>query len=298
MNRFDYLKPVDIKEACTILADKGSKAKPLAGGTDLLVRWRKGKVCPEYLVDLKGLGLEGVSVSKDGGISIGALSTLNSLLDSEYICRNYPFLTEILDDMGSVQIRNRATIGGNICNASSTSDLAPILLALGAKSKALALDGERELKLENFFLSPGKTVLAENEILADIQLPPFSKKSGAVYLKMKRNAMDLALAGVAVFLTLQDEDTCAAAKIVLGAVSPTPVIATQASDALVSAKIDEKNIEKAADLAEKAVTLVKKEVRPIDNVRASSWYRQDVIKSLTAQAIEIAYKRALQSIKK
>lgn len=287
----NYIKPKSVKETCEILAERGSLAKPFAGGTDLLVQCRKGTVKPEWLVDLKGLNLDTISPLMDGGISIGSLTTLNSILDSETIHNCYPVLCETAEAMASVQIRNRATIGGNICNASPSADMAAPLLALGARAVLVGVNGKREMGLEEFFLGPGKTDLHLGEILTEICIPPFPEKSGAVYLKQGRNAMDLALVGVAVVLSVNEHGVCEFSRIALGAVGPTPFFAKQASAELCQKKNDKSSVKKIAELAAE-------EAKPIDDVRASSWYRLSLIRTLTADAIEEAFRRANQAVRK
>ncbi|NLU43516.1 MAG: xanthine dehydrogenase family protein subunit M, partial [Acholeplasmataceae bacterium] len=225
---------------------------------------------------------------EDGVLRIGASSTLTSIMESGIIRSKYKILVETADNMASVQVRNRATIGGNLCNASPSADMAPPLIALDAQAIVENSHSKRKINLESFFLGPGEVDILPAEILTEIHLPPIPNRSGSVYLKQKRNALDLALVGVAVQLVLNEDETCASAKIVLGAVGPTPIVACEASSILSNTKLNKHSIEKAAAVAAE-------EAKPIDDIRTSAWYRRWMVKVLTARAIHIANKRAVQS---
>jgi CO/xanthine dehydrogenase FAD-binding subunit len=283
-----YIKPKDLREACSLLASEGTRAKVLAGGTDLLVQWRRGKVAPAYWVDLKGLGLDQIVKTAEGGLRIGALCTLNAVLENKIVREHYPVLAESIADLASVQVRHRATLGGNLCNASPAADAAPPLLALEAKAILSGPEGTREVVLDQFFQGPGQTCLLPAEVLAEIILPKPAERSGGAYLKMKRNAMDLALVGVAAFVVMEDQETSSEGRIVLGAVAPIPLCAQRASAALRKASLP-KEIGKAASLAVE-------EARPIDDVRASAWYRKKVVRVFTERAVQMAYRRATERL--
>jgi len=288
---FNYIKAKSLQEACAVLEEKGEAARAFAGGTDLLVQVRKGKIKLEWLVDLKGFGLDAIHAYKDGSVGIGALTTLNSIMDNEVIQKNFLFLSETVEKIASVQIRNRATIGGNLCNASPSADLAAPLLALGADAVITGSRGMRKIDLEELFIGPGKTSLHAGEILTEIRIPPLAAPNGAVYLKQTRSAMDLALAGVAVVLFVNADGTCRTGRIALSAVRPTPFVAQKASAALSKMRCDGSSLDKIAELAVQ-------ETKPIDDVRASSGYRLSLVKTLTADAIEEAFRRVDQSMNK
>ena len=286
----EYLKPKSIQEACLVMKEQGSLTKPLAGGTDLLVQWKKGAIEFECLVDLKGLGLDYVQEIPGGGVTIGALCTLNSISNNALVSEKYPVLSDTILEIASVQVRNRATIGGNLCNGSPAADMAPPLLALNARISLNGVKGHRELALTDFFLEPGKTVLLPGEILTEVLLPLCPENSAAVYLKHKRTSMDCPGVGVAVYLVMQDLQICSEAKVILGAVGPTPLVSKEAVDLLKQSRISQEIVRQAADL-------VTKEAQPRDDVRASVWYRKKLVKVLTARAIKIAYDRAKQNLK-
>jgi carbon-monoxide dehydrogenase medium subunit len=199
--------------------------------------------------------------------------------------QRYKVLAETIAEMASVQVRNRATIGGNLCNASPSADLAPPLSVLGARVLVAGVKGSRELALADFFLGPGKTALLPGEILTEVLLAPRRKNSGTVYLKHKRNAMDLALVGVAVSLVMEDLQTCSEANVVLGAVGPTPLSGRRAAEVLQQAKFSKETVDEAASLAAE-------EAQPINDMRASGWYRRRLVQVLTGRAIREAYERA------
>lgn len=289
MSMFEYLKPSSVKQACEILAEKGASAQPFAGGTDLFVKLRKKSIKVEWVIDLKGLELSGIIAMEDGGISIGSSSTLAFLSESEIIREKYSVLKEVLAEIASVQVRNRATIGGNLCNASPAADLAPALIAMGAKVVLTGTEHKRELDLENFILGPGVIDLKSGEIMTEILIPPIPKGSGVSFLKFKRNAMDLSLVSVAALITLNKDHICDNAKIVLGAVAPTPITAKIASLKLSQRMIDEKLIKEASALA-------KEEIKPLDDVRSSSKYRQSIANILIQRAVKLAYQRALEKL--
>ncbi len=290
VNGIKYYKPRDIKEACSRLASADLSAKPLAGGTDLLVQLRRGKITPGCLVDLKSLGFDEMTATPEGGLRIGALCTLNTVLSNKIVDQRYPILAESIAELASVQIRHRATLGGNLCNASPAADTAPPLLALDARVSIAGINGTREVLLADFFQGPGQTSLFPGEIVTEIVLPARPERSGGAYLKAKRTAMDLALVGVAVHLSVENDERCGEAKIFLGAVAPTPLFAPRASESLRKASMEKKTIGEVAALAAE-------EARPIDDVRASAWYRKRLIKVLTERAILTAYSRAIDGAK-
>lgn len=285
-----YLQPASIQEACSILAEHGPLAKPLAGGTDLLVQWKKGAIKPELLVSLKALGMDQIQQEPSGGLTIGTLCTLNSILNNPKIRKKYPVLSETIVEIASEQVRNRATVGGNLCNASPAADMAPPLLALSARVSVTGVQGIRELALQEFFLGPGKMALLPGELLTSIFLPPCPDASAAVYIKHKRNAMDCSVVGIAAYLALQDFQTCSEVKVILGAVGPTPLSAKRAADLLSQTPITKELVEQAAELASEVAL-------PRDDIRASAWYRTRLVKVLTARAIHAAYDRARHKIK-
>jgi CO/xanthine dehydrogenase FAD-binding subunit len=277
----EIFQPTSINEARAIVKEKGPGGRFLAGGTDLLIAVKEKGLAPSYVVDLKRIpGLAGIREEKDGSVTIGALTTMREVETSPIILKKYPFLAQSAAEVGSVQIRNRATIGGNMANATPSADVAPALLVLEAKAKIAGLNGERTIELEKLFRGPGQTIMSPEEILTAITIPPVSPALVGEYIKFSpREMMDLAYVGVAVALVLNgSEKRCEKARIALGAVSPTPMRARRAEALL------EKQILTEA-LAEKAGAEAAAESKPISDVRSSADYRREMVRVNTKRAI-------------
>ena len=285
--RFEYLAPKTLPEACALLSQHKEKAKVVAGGTDLLVQMKGRKLTPQYIIGLKNIGgLDYIKYDKAEGLKIGALATISSIAGSTEIWEKLPILGCAAEMMATPQVRNMGTIGGNLCNAAPSADLASPLISAGAKAKLVSPQGERTIALEDFFTGPGETALQSGEILAEIQVPNQPPNTGGAYLKETRTSVDLALVGVAASITLDSKDkTCRDAKITLGAVAPTPIRAKKAEGAIKGKEIKDISIEEAAQLASE-------EARPISDVRSSAYYRTELVKVLTKRAIRQASEQA------
>lgn len=280
--KFNYLAPKTIDEALSLLAQYKAKARVIAGGTDIIPKLKRREIgAPEYVIDLKGIaGLDDIKYDASG-LSLGALVTIGAVETSPLIGEKFAILAQAAQSMASPQVRNRGTIAGNICNAVPSADLAPALLTLGAKLKLISRKGERTVSIEDFFTGPNQTVLNNEEILQEIQIPTPPPNSQGVYLKLTpRRAMDLAIVGVAVVIIPKD-GICKDIRIALGAVAPTPIRAKKAEAVLKGRKFDDKVIEKAAQTAAG-------EARPIDDHRASAEYRRDMVEVLVKRAIKQA----------
>jgi len=284
MKNFEYKKVSTLDEALSLMGQYQGRAKVLAGGTDLLVRMRNRVWNPEILIDLKGVpGLDEIQYDPAEGLQIGALTSIYRIVNSSIIREKFPAISQAAASLGSFQVRTRATLGGNLCNASPAADMAPILISLGAKVKIRRNEAERWIPLEEFFASPGKSVLRPSELLALIQVPTLPARTAGVYLKHTiRKAMDLPIASVAVALTLDSgKDKCREIKIALGAVGPIPIRAVEAEKQLRGLRVDE------ASMAE-ASLLAAEEARPISDVRASAEYRREMVRVLTQRALQNA----------
>jgi len=284
VKNFEYFEPKTIDEASALLTEYGDKAKLLAGGTDLLPLLKEGKLSPQYIISLENIpGLSGIKY--DDGLSIGALTKISEIETSPIIREKYIALAEGAEVIGSVQIRNLGTIGGNICHASPSADTAPALLVYGAIVKIAGKNGGREVPIEDFYLGPGETVLEEGEIVTEFFLPEQRACSGANYIKLAiRKLMDLAFVGVATSVTLANgviDDV----KIGLGAVAPTPIRATKAEKILRKKAVDKNLLEKAGVVASEGA-------KPISDLRASAEYRSKMVKVLTMRAVQKAIERA------
>lgn len=281
--KFEYLEAKTVDEACSVLSQYEGKAKPIAGGTDLLVLMRNQAIRPQYIINLKTIPDLDYIHCDDGGLEIGALTTLDDIENSPLSQEKLPMLAHTAHLIGTPQIRNVATIGGNLCNAAPSADTAPLLIGLGAKVKIKGLKGERVITLEDFFTRPGQSVLQNDEILTEIRVSKPPSHTRALYLKLPaRNAIDIAAVGVAVVLTLDPGGKdIVDARIVLGAVAPTPMRAHNAEDIIRGKAIEDELIVKVAQAAAE-------EAKPISDIRGSAGYRKEMVKILTNRAIRQA----------
>ena len=278
---FEIFQPVSLREASAIVKEKGPGGRFLAGGTDLVIAVKEKGLIPGYVVDLKRIpGLSGIREETDGSVTIGALTTMREVETSPIVLKKYPFLAQSAAEVGSVQIRNRATIGGNMANATPSADVAPALLVLEAKAKIAGTSGERTIELDQLFSGPGQTVMSAEEILTAIVIPPVSPALVGEYIKFSpREMMDLAYVGVAVALVLSGNGKrCEKARIALGAVSPTPMRARRAEALLEKQILTE-------DLAQKAGAQAAAESKPISDVRSSADYRREMVRVNTTRAL-------------
>jgi carbon-monoxide dehydrogenase medium subunit len=283
---FDYHRPETVKDACALLADLGEEAKVIAGGTDLLVDLKREFKSAGHLVTLRGIPeLTCVEKDADGTLRLGPMVTPNEAGHSPIVRDAHAPLAEAALTMAAYQIRNRATIGGNLVSAVPSADMPPILIALGSKVALASPGGAREIPLEEFFVGPRENVLGDAEILAQIIVPPPEKGSGAHYIKHSlRDASALAVVGVAANVVL-DGGTVKSARIVLGAVAPTPLIAEKAGAALTGRAPENGVIAEAA-------TAAAGEAKPISDLRGSAEYRRELVRVLTERAVATAVERA------
>lgn len=282
MKKYDYLKPQTLEEALSLIKKYGDRAKWIAGATDALVMNRQRKISPDLFISLRGIqGLD--QIESNGMLKIGALVTHRKIEQSETIRKSFPLLAEASSVLGSVQIRNVATIGGNLCTASPSAETAPPLLVYEAEVRLVSQRGERRLPIGSLFLGPGETALAKDEILTEILLPFPPPNSVGTYWKLgRRKSMDLAVVNVAVLLTLNaDTGVCERARIALGAVAPTPIRAKKAEQVMEGNPLDESIIRKVAEQA-------REECSPITDIRGSADYRREMVSVLVEEAIKQA----------
>jgi carbon-monoxide dehydrogenase medium subunit len=275
-----------VAECLPLLAARGDEAKLVAGGTDLLPQLKNGLLWPAWVIDLSGVAELRVLGADDGrGLRIGAAVTARELELDARVRASYPALAESGALVGSVQVRNLATVGGNLCNAAPSADMAPPLVALDAEAVIAGPTGRRRVSLGAFFLGVRKTVLAPDELLVELTVPAPGPHSGGCYLRhTPRRELDIAVVGVASQLTLAD-GVCAKARISLAAVAPTPVRATAAEEALVGQPVTPVQIERAATLAVEAA-------RPISDQRGSAEFRRHLVRVLTRRTLITALARA------
>ena len=284
---FDYFRPASLVEASRFLAEHAGEARPLLGGTDIFVRMRDGFYHDQYLVDVKNLdGTGDLHFDPGNGLTVGAAVNMNRVMTSPEVRLHFPLLAEACRSVASYQLRTRATIVGNICNASPAGDTIGACMALGGVLKVFGVGGFREEPLTTFFLGPGKTVLKAGDIVTTIFFPLPPEGSAGTYIKLGRNTWsDLSIVGVTAY---GYPDSMAASgyrfHIALASVAPVPLVAQAAQDYLLVTPPGPGAFKQAAQLAAEACT-------PIDDVRGSARYRKAMAGRLTEKALEITWGR-------
>jgi len=286
MRRFDLVLPNSLDDCLKILAERGPQAKLLAGGTDLLPQMKNGVLKPALVVDLSGISrIRQVQNSNGQGLRIGAAVTARELEVNPAVRGAYLSIAESAAMVGSLQVRNLATVGGNLCNAAPSADMAPPLIALEAQAVIAGPRGERRVPMADFFTGVRQTVLAPNELLVELIVPPPGAHSGGQYLRhTPRRELDIAVVGVASQLTMTD-GRCTKARIALASVAPTPVRATAAERSLEGQAVTPDAIERAATLAIEAA-------KPISDQRGSIEFRKHLVRVLTRRTLTTALARA------
>ncbi len=286
MRRFDLVLPGSVDECVRALAERGPDAKVVAGGTDLLPQLKNGMLRTGCVVDLSGVSeLRELAPGNGTGLRIGAAVTARALEQDPGVNATYPAIAESGALVGSVQIRNLATLGGNLCNAAPSADMAPPLLALDAEAVITGPKGTRRVPFASFFLGVRRTVLAPGELLVEIAVPAPGPHSGGNYRRhTPRRELDIAVVGVASQLTLS-KGVCTKARIALAAVAPTPVRATAAERLLEGHPVTPDLIERAAHAAVEAA-------RPISDQRGSADFRRHLVQVLTRRTLTTALARA------
>lgn len=271
-----YAAPRSLDEAFALLA---GGARPIAGGTDLLPRLSAAKSWPGVL-DLKTIaGIVGVEHKPDGGVRIGAATSVTALGRDQRLATRYPALIAAARMIGSLQVQSRASLGGNICNAAPSADAVPALIALGATAEITRPSGQRSVPVESLFTGPGRTVLAADELLTAIELAAPAPCSAASYLRFTpRREMDIAIAGAGAWLRLDEAGLIAEARVALASVAPTPIRAPSAERALIGKA-------PSADVFGSAAEGATKDARPISDTRGSADYRRELVSVLTGRAL-------------
>jgi carbon-monoxide dehydrogenase medium subunit len=306
LNRYDYHKPTTIEEALGLMATLDG-AQYIAGGTDIMVLIRQKKLKPLNLISIRNIGdLSRIDASE--GLRIGAATTLADIDGHDAVKRSYSALTDATANLGSWQIRNVATIGGNICNAAPSADTACPLLILDAMVSIKGPKEGREVRIDDFFKGPGKTILERGELVKEFVIPAFSENTGSSYIKhTRRQAMDLPIIGVAARVTIsvgksggelrckdmlcstapvskvlsrfeEEEIRCEDVRIAMGVVAPRPIRAKKAEEALKGKLISDKILQEIGELAVS-------EASPRDSTRGEAWYRSEMIRVLVKRAI-------------
>jgi len=281
-----YEVPETVDSAVALLSGATGSARILAGGTDLLVQMKSGVVEPDLVVDIKRIdGMKSIT-QEDGGWRIGAAVSGAEMGEHEALCGAWPGVVEAMELIGSTQVQGRATLAGNLCNASPAADSVPAMVAAGALVRVAGPDGVRDIPAEDIPVSPGKTSLAKGEFVTSVFLPARPAKSGDAYLRfIPRTEMDIAVVGVGVSLTLDEAGTCTAARVGLGAVAATVLLVEDAAAALIGTKVDDAALDKLAAAASAAC-------KPIDDKRGTIAFRTHVAGVLAKRAAKIALTRA------
>ena len=279
MKRFDYIRPGTMEDAIAAL-QANDEAHLLAGGTDLLIGIKTKAVKPKCLIDMKGIsGIDGIEYNN--GFKLGAMTTVRDIEVSPLIREKIPVLSQAAATLGSIQIRNRATIGGNLCHGSPAADMAAILLAMNCKVSIASDEGERTIGLDQFFTGPNSTVVGKHEVLSQIIIPKKMEQFKGVYLKHgPRKAMDIGIVNIAIVLDADlTKGLCNQVMIALGAVAPAPIRAKKAEALLNGKELKPERIQKVAEAAAD-------EAKPITDFRATAGYRKDLVKSLVVTGIQ------------
>ena len=286
MKWIDYEAPKSLGEALNLLSQHGDRARPMAGGTDILVQLRAGARDPDLLVDVKGIPeLNEISYSPSSGLTLGSAVECYKVYGNSEISNAYPGLIDSASIIGGTQIQGRASIGGNLCNAAPSGDAIPALIALGATAQIASSGGTREVPVEEFCTAPGRTVVQPNELVVSIHLPAPVPNSGARYIRfIPRNEMDIAVVGAGVSVVL-DNGNIKSARVALASVAPTPLFVKEAGDALAGKPATDESIRVASQLASDAAT-------PITDMRGTIEFRKHLCEVLTRRALHAAIERA------
>ena len=290
MKAIDYAAPRTLADAVSLLGAAGERARVLAGGTDIIVQVRENRRDLDLLVDVKHIPeLDELRFDPREGLRLGASVPCCRIYEHAELARAYPGLIDAISLVGGIQIQSRASVGGNLCNASPAADTIPPLIVYGAICVIAGPSGNRELPVELFCTGPGKTVLKSSELLVGLRLPPPRPLTGAHYLRfIPRNEMDIAVAGAAALVELdQSRKSCIRARIALAAVAPTPLLVRDAASALVDGPLSESTIDRAAAIAQA-------HCKPISDMRGDAAYRRHLVGVLTKRAVRVAIARALE----
>ncbi|MCP4694579.1 MAG: xanthine dehydrogenase family protein subunit M [Desulfobacterales bacterium] len=278
MKNFEYIRPDNLNDVLYAFKDY-KDARLLAGGTDLLVGMKSDFIKPGCIIDLKSV--PSISdVERRDEWSFGALATVRDIEVSETLQEKMPFLCKAAGELSSIQIRNRATLGGNLCHASPAADMAAMLLAMDSKARIVSLKGEKTVPLDDFFTGPNSTIIADGDILTEIVVPREVEQSNGIYMKFgPRKAMDIGVVNIAILLEA-DPGTrlCKKIRIAMGAAAPTPIRAKQAEELLNGRTLN-------PDLIERAARAASDETNPISDFRASAAYRKELVKVLVSKGV-------------
>ena len=279
MKRFDYFQPQTLKEAFSFMEKVKGHAKYVAGGTDVMVRIRQKALQPDALVSLRGInGLK--TISHNGGLSLGSMTPLRELDRDPVIARDYPALGQAVWALANPQVRNVATVGGNLCNSAPSADCAPPLMVMDATLQLDGPGGVREAPIDTFFTGPGENCMERADVLTRIHIPEKAENTGMAFLKVGRVAQDIAIVNAAALLVM-DKKKCRKCRLAVGAVAPTPLRLKNAEKLLEGEEVE-------PELLDRLSEMVKQEVSPITDVRSTEEYRRVMSGILIKRAIKQA----------
>ncbi|HEY3078923.1 MAG TPA: xanthine dehydrogenase family protein subunit M [Chloroflexota bacterium] len=288
MKEFEYQAPASLDQAVKLLSELNGRARPMAGGTDLLVQIRQNRQTPDRVVDVKKVPeLNELRYDPSQGLTIGAAVPCYLIYQDQNVAKSYPGLVDSASIIGGIGIQGRATLGGNLCNSSPSGDALPTMIALGATALIAGPQGRREVPVEQFCTAPARNVLQPGELLVAIRFPAPRANSGAHYQRfIPRYEMDIAVVGVGAQVELdRDKRTIRSARIALGAVAPTPLFVPQAGAALEGKPATEESFRQAAEIAREAA-------KPISDMRGTAEQRTHLVGVLTRRVLMGAAARA------
>ncbi|MCP4666395.1 MAG: xanthine dehydrogenase family protein subunit M [Deltaproteobacteria bacterium] len=283
MNKFDYFQPESLKEAYRLMEKLEGRARYIAGGTDIIWRMKQGVIQADALVSLRGVAsLKGIDPNE--GLTLGGMALLRDMERDAGLCGEYPALARAVSLLANPQVRNVATVGGNLCNAAPSADCAPPLLVMGAHVVIEGPGGQREVPIEDFFTGPGQTCLDRTEVLIRIKIPKPKPGTAAIFLKAGRVTQDIAIVNAAAFLVMKGK-VCRTCRLAVGAVAPVPLRLTSIEKIVEGQEI-------GPDLLERVAEMVEKEVRPITDVRSTEEYRRTLSGVLVKRALRELVEKA------
>lgn len=284
MKDFDYLEPTSVREACSMLSQHGDGAKVMAGGVALMTLLKQKLIQPGCIVSLEKIpALNYINYDDGTGLRLGATTPHRAIENSRLVAEKYPLLSQMAHHIGSIQVRNLGTIGGNLCHAEPASDPPAVLVALSAQVKLVSSGGERTVPLEDFFVDFYETVIRPDEVLTEIQIPPLASGTKGAFIKFNpRSAMDLPVIVVAALVVPgRKKGSAKDVKVALGAVTSKPLRASRVEEALKGKELTDEAIQEASQMASEGL-------EPISDIRGSSGYRKEVAKVLVERALKQA----------
>jgi len=286
MSEIRFETPKTVEAASALLAATQGLAKVLSGGTDLLIQMRSGMVKPELVIDVKGISEMTTVALENGGYRFGAAVPCMHLVENKAFAKTWPGVIDGCNWVGSVQVRGRASVGGNVCNASPAADTVPAMIAAGAIASIVGPKGRREVPVEQIAAGPGKTTLEKGELVTSFFLPERAARSADAYIRFTpRSEMDIAVVGCGISLTLDEQGVCTHARVSLGAVAERALVVPEAAAALIGTKLDEAALTALAAAASAAA-------RPIDDKRGTKAFRIKIAGVLARRTAVVAMNRA------